>query len=292
MQPWPEIGAQIAAATGHMFAVTGVRAIGGGCINQTYRIDNGTQRYFVKLNDSGSLAMFEAEVAGLLEIRQANAIRVPVPICHGENNQVAWLVLEYLELGGHGKASDLGEQLAMLHRSAAKQFGWFRDNTLGQTPQINTQASDWVDFWRVRRLQYQLDLAATNGFHGKLQQLGEQLLCDLDKLLPKSPQLPSLLHGDLWGGNYAYDQSGNPVLFDPAVYYGDREADIAMTELFGGFSADFYAAYRYNYPLDSGYNTRKVVYNLYHILNHLNLFGSSYRHQAEHMMGWLLAEIR
>lgn len=292
MQPWTEIGTQIAAATDHMFAVTGVCAIGGGCINQTYRIDNGTQRYFVKLNDSGSLAMFEAEAAGLLEIRQANATRVPVPICHGQNDQAAWLVLEYLELGGHGKASGLGEQLAMLHRSTAKQFGWLRDNTLGQTPQINTQTSDWIDFWRVQRLQHQLDLAATNGFHGKLQQLGEQLLRDLDKLLPASPPLPSLLHGDLWGGNYAYDQSGNPVLFDPAIYYGDREADIAMTELFGGFSADFYAAYRYNYPLDSGYNTRKVVYNLYHILNHLNLFGSSYRHQAEHMMGWLLAEIR
>lgn len=292
MLPWHEIGIQIAAATNGSFTVKETHTIAGGCINQAYRISDGLQRYFVKLNDPGGFAMFEAEAAGLMEIHQSNTIRVPQPISYGQNEDAAWLVMEYLALAGRGKASDLGIQLAALHRCTAKQYGWLRENTIGQTPQINTYNSDWIDFWRSQRLQYQLDLAKAKGFHGRLQSLGEQLLIDLDKFFPASHPLPSLLHGDLWSGNYAYDQSGNPVLFDPAVYYGDREADIAMTELFGGFSTDFYSAYRCNYPLDSGYNTRKVVYNLYHVLNHLNLFGSSYRHQAEQMMSWLLAEIR
>ena len=292
MQPWLEVGAQIAAVTNSDFTVKEAQAIGGGCINQAYSISDGSQQYFVKLNEPGALTMFEAETTGLKEIHQTHAIRVPQPVCYGKNDKAAWLVLEYLVLTGRGKASELGMQLAALHRITAEQYGWFRDNTIGQTSQINTGSPSWIEFWRRHRLQYQLDLAKANGFHGKLQQLGEQLLVDLEKFFSSYSPRPSLLHGDLWSGNYAYDQSGNPVIFDPAVYYGDREADIAMTELFGGFSTEFYSAYRCDYPLDSGYNTRKVVYNLYHILNHLNLFGNSYRHQAEQMMSWLLAEIR
>lgn len=292
MQPWFDVGAQIAAVTNSGFTVKEAQAIGGGCINQAYSISDGSQKYFVKLNEPGALSMFEAEATGLLEIHQTHAIQVPQPVCYGKNDKAAWLVLEYLVLTDRGKASDLGMQLAALHRVTAEQYGWFRDNTIGQTSQINTGSPSWIDFWRRHRLQYQLDLAKANGFHGKLQQLGEQLLIELEKFFTSHSPRPSLLHGDLWSGNYAYNQSGNPVIFDPAVYYGDREADIAMTELFGGFSAEFYSAYRCDYPLDSGYNTRKVVYNLYHILNHLNLFGNSYRHQAEQMMSWLLAEIR
>ena len=294
MHSWNSISAQISAATHTSFQVKESRSIGGGCINQAYRISDGSQHFFVKLNASGSLDMFAAESAGLEEIRQSAAIRVPQPICYGCNDEIAWLVLEYLNLNqnSRGKSSDLGEQLAAMHRVTSPQYGWYRDNTIGQTPQINSQSSNWIAFWRTQRLEYQFKLAQRNGFAGKLQNLGEQLLSDLDKFFPNVSPSPSLLHGDLWGGNYAYDDKGNPVLFDPAVYYGDRETDIAMTELFGGFPADFYSAYRYNYPLDSGYNIRKQVYNLYHILNHLNLFGGSYRHQAEHTINTLLAEIR
>ena len=294
VQAWHEISRQISAATNCQFKVRGTDAIGGGCINQAYRITDGAQRYFVKLNSPGSLAMFEAESAGLMEIHLSHTIRVPLPVCYGQNNQAAWLVLEYLDFNTtpRGKASDFGIHLAAMHRTVSSQFGWIRDNTIGQTPQINTASSDWIDFWKMHRLGYQLDLAKTNGFNGKLQKLGEQLLSDLDKFFSGVTPSPSLLHGDLWSGNYAYDDAKNPVLFDPAIYYGDREADIAMTELFGGFPVDFYSAYRCDYPLDSGYNIRKTVYNLYHILNHLNLFGSSYRHQAEQMMDQLLAEIR
>jgi len=294
MPAWDQIGEQISTTIGSHFKIKDTRTVSGGCINQTYCIANGAQRYFVKLNSPGSLAMFEAEAAGLMEIHQSHTVRVPLPVCYGHADHAAWLVLEYLEIntGARGKASDLGIQLAAMHRTAAKQFGWIRDNTIGQTPQINTASSDWIDFWKMHRLGYQLDLAKTNGFNGKLQKLGEHLLIDLDEFFSGVTPSPSLLHGDLWSGNYAYDEIGNPVLFDPAVYYGDREADIAMTELFGGFPTDFYSAYRYDYPLDSGYNVRKVVYNLYHILNHLNLFGGSYCHQAEQMMDRLLAEIR
>lgn len=293
MHAWHDISAQISAVTNAHFTVKESRSIGGGCINQTYCITDGAQRFFVKLNTPGNLSMFEAEAAGLMEIHRSETLRVPLPICYGQNDQAAWLVLEYLDLnsGMRGKAADLGKQLATMHRTTSKQFGWVRDNTIGQTPQINTPSSDWVNFWRTQRLGFQLDLAKTNGHNGKLQKLGEQLLINLDKFFSDASPLPALLHGDLWGGNYAYDGNGNPVLFDPAVYYGDREADIAMTELFGGFPADFYSAYRYDYPLDSGYNIRKLVYNLYHILNHLNLFGSSYRHQTEQTINTLLAEI-
>ena len=294
MHVWHDISTQISAATNAYFTVKESRSIGGGCINQAYCITDGAQRFFVKLNTPGNLSMFEAEAAGLMEIHRSETLRVPLPICYEQNDQAAWLVLEYIDLnsGMRGNAADLGRQLAAMHRTTAKQFGWVRDNTIGQTPQINTPSSDWVNFWRTQRLGFQLNLAKTNGHNGKLQKLGEQLLINLDKFFPDASPLPALLHGDLWSGNYAYDGNGNPVLFDPAVYYGDREADIAMTELFGGFPADFYSAYRYDYPLDSGYNIRKLVYNLYHILNHLNLFGSSYRHQTEQTINTLLAEIR
>jgi len=291
---WLGISTQISAVLGKTYTIQESDPIGGGCINQAYRVSDGRLHFFVKLNSPRNFPMFEAESAGLQEILQSGTIRVPQPVCHGKDGQNAWLVLEYLNLnkGANSHGSDFGEQLAALHRITSPQFGWHRDNTLGTTPQINTVCADWTEFWRMQRLGYQLDLAKSNGFNGKLQQLGEQLLVNLEKFFSGTTPLPSLLHGDLWSGNYAYDGDGSPVIFDPAVYYGDREADIAMTELFGGFPPDFYSAYRYNYPLDSGYNIRKSVYNLYHILNHLNLFGGSYLYQSEQMMSRLLAEIR
>lgn len=293
MHTWHEISSQISVVTNEPFKIKESQVIYGGCINQAFLIKDKSQCYFVKINTSESISMFEAEAAGLMEIFKSHTLRVPLPICFGRNENRAWLVLEYLNIhrGSHGSAAELGIQLAAMHRITASQFGWIRNNTIGKTPQINTISSDWVHFWRTYRLGYQLNLAKNNGFGGELQKLGEKLLTNLNKFFLDVKPSPSLLHGDLWGGNYAYDEMGNPVLFDPAVYYGDRETDIAMTELFSGFSSDFYSAYQNDYPLDSGYNLRKIVYNLYHILNHLNLFGSSYRHQAEQMMNILLSEI-
>ncbi|MBA2658706.1 MAG: fructosamine kinase family protein [Nitrosospira sp.] len=292
--PWIDIAAQISLATEMPFVAEKISSIGGGCINETYRIEGNGQRFFVKLNIADGLDMFAAEAAGLLEIYGSRTLRAPIPVCWGKNRFKAWLVLEYLAMGGFSAAdaAALGSGLAAMHRLSSEKFGWERENTIGATPQINELSSDWVSFWRKFRLGYQLKLAHVNGHTGKLQTQGEQLMAKLESFFPGPKPAASLLHGDLWSGNYGFDSAGQPVLFDPAVYYGDRETDIAMTELFGGFSAVFYAAYREAYPLDPGYATRKTLYNLYHILNHLNLFGGGYLHQAEQMMSRLLAEIR
>ena len=293
MLPWADITAQISISTGLPFAMEKTASIGGGCINETYRIEGSGQQFFVKLNDVDSLAMFEAEAAGLHEIHRSRTLRVPVPVCWGRNKSKAWLVLEYLEMGNVSSsgAAALGARLAAMHRVSSEKFGWMRDNTIGATPQINSYSSNWIQFWREQRLGYQLQLAQVNGYTEKLETQGEQLLARLDSFFPGAEPVASLLHGDLWSGNYSFDRAGQPVLFDPAVYYGDRETDIAMTELFGGFPATFYAAYREAYPLDPGYSTRKTLYNLYHVLNHLHLFGGGYLRQAEQMTGRLLAEI-
>jgi fructosamine-3-kinase len=181
----------------------------------------------------------------------------------------------------------LGDQLAALHRATESRFGWHRGNTIGSTPQSNEWHEDWIVFYRERRLRVQIDLAARR-MGAPLRQLGETLMERLPEFFQDYRPAPSLLHGDLWSGNVATMREGDPVIFDPAVYYGDREADIAMTELFGGFSADFYAAYRRAWPLDPGYETRKSLYNLYHVLNHFNLFGGGYGMQAQQMMQRLL----
>lgn len=293
MTHWPEIAADISSATHTVFNVSQVVEINGGCINEAYCIADDNQRFFVKLNSADQLSMFEAEAAGLNEINLSHTLRVPGPICWGKNDRHAWLVLEYLEMKPSQKnnAAALGSGLAAMHKFCGKLFGWQRNNTIGVTLQLNSPSSSWIEFWRENRLGYQLQLAKSKGYTGKLQNLGERLMAELDTFFTGAVPAASLLHGDLWSGNYSFDATGQPVLFDPAVYYGDREADIAMTELFGGFPTAFYAAYQEAYPLDAGYETRKTLYNLYHILNHLNLFGGSYLHQAEHMANKLLTDI-
>lgn len=282
---------RIGAATGAAFSVASRRPVGGGDINQAEMwLGRDGRRFFVKLNRAERLAMFEAEAEGLDEILGAGAIRAPRPVCSGVDGGRAFLVLEFLELDSHGDGADLGRRLAAMHRHTQARFGWHRDNTIGATPQINDRLDDWVEFLRLRRLGYQLDLARRNGAPSRLIDRGERLLADLDAFFSGYAPAPSLLHGDLWGGNTGFAQ-GEPVLFDPAVHYGDREADIAMTELFGGFPAAFYAAYREAWPLNAGYESRKTLYNLYHVLNHYNLFGGGYAGQAERMIGSLLGQV-
>ncbi len=296
MTLWQYIEQQIGQYSGEPFSASTRHSVGGGCINDAWRLADGQRCFFVKLNDAGQLAMFEAEADGLRELAAARAIRVPEPLVSGVADGQAFLVMEDLELGGSGAeirpAARLGEQLAALHRHYGERFGWVRDNTIGATPQINTESDNWPAFWREQRLGFQLQLAARNGYGGRLQQLGEQLQARLGGLFDGHSPQPSLLHGDLWGGNWAVCHDGEPAIFDPACYYGDREADIAMTELFGGFGSDFYAAYNAAWPLEAGYPVRKTLYNLYHIINHLNLFGGGYGSQAEGMMQRLLAELR
>ena len=264
--------------------------MGGGCINTAVRLTDGKQQWFVKLNQASRLDMFEAEADGLRELSDAGAIRVPRPLCTGTTSGQSYIVMEYFPLGGSGASALAGEQLAALHRRQAESFGWKRDNTIGATHQPNQWTADWVDFWREQRLGFQLAEAARNGLGSDLQRLGEELLERFPALMDHAP-IPSLLHGDLWGGNLGYDRDGNPVIYDPATYYGDREAEIAMTELFGGFGAAFYDAYNSLWPLDPGYRTRRTFYNLYHILNHANMFGGGYVGQARRMMEQLLAAL-
>jgi fructosamine-3-kinase len=267
--------------------------VGGGCINNASTISDGSHTFFVKTNQAESLAMFAAEAEGLKEIAASKSIRVPHLIAYGQHQANAYLILEYIPLRSGSIRSQrlLGEQLAKMHGKTQAQFGWRRNNTIGSTPQINTLNDNWVQFWAQHRLGFQLELAARNGYRGELQHKGETCLQNLPQWLAGYQPPASLLHGDLWSGNIAFDTAAHPVLYDPAVYFGDREADLAMTELFGGLSQDFYAAYREHWPLDDGYRWRKTLYNLYHIINHLNLFGGAYRDQAIQMMNTLLKEL-
>jgi protein-ribulosamine 3-kinase len=293
MPLWTAISQHIASATGKPFHARHPRSVGGGCINSAYIIDDGQGAFFVKVHAADKVAMFEAEAAGLTEIVATRTLRAPHPICHGVAEDRAYLVLEYIDMqnGDSRSAEHLGEQLAAMHRVSAPRFGWRMDNTIGATPQINTWTEDWITFYTEHRLRFQLDLAARNGYC--LQTPGAQLIECLPAFFDTYRPPPALLHGDLWGGNWGTDNQGKPVIFDPALYYGDREADLAMTELFGGFPPRFYAAYAAMYPLDvGGYAVRKILYQIYHVLNHFNLFGGDYGQQAERMIGRLLAEVR
>jgi protein-ribulosamine 3-kinase len=290
--PWTEIERNIAEASSAAFHIEQRTAASGGDISAAWVVSGSSARYFVKTNDAARSTMFEAEAAGLEALRGAGAMRVPKPICHGSDHEASWIVLEHVVLRPRSGATDaaLGTQLAALHRCPSERYGWHRDNAIGSTPQINTGSNDWPAFWRDQRLAYQLGLARKMGYGGKLQSQGEKLLEAVPRFFAGYTPPPSLLHGDLWSGNAAADEFDAPVIFDPAVYYGDREADIAMTELFGGYSPSFYAAYRQTWPLDSGYAVRRTLYNLYHVLNHLNLFGGGYLRQAEGMIAELLAQ--
>lgn len=290
---WAAVAAAISRATGAPFQVRSSQAVGGGCINSAVLLADKDRRFFVKTNNAARSAMFAAEAEALEELRRARAVRVPEPVCHGVDGDRSFLVLEYLDLEPlEGAAPErLGRALAALHRVTRSQFGWNCDNTLGSTPQPNTPTDDWVEFWRVRRLGVQLELAGRNGYGPRVTAKGERLAHRLDRLLGGHRPAASLLHGDLWAGNAAAT-GGEPVIFDPAVYFGDRETDLAMTELFGGFPTVFYDAYREAWPLDPGYAVRRVLYNLYHVLNHVNLFGGGYLGQAERMLDRLLAEVR
>lgn len=292
MTLWAEISKCIGDATGAPFGIAGRRHIGGGCINNAVVIEDAQREFFVKHNDAGYLDMFQAEAEGLAALAATAELRIPKTVGSGVADGSAYLVLEFIDLDRAAERPDLlGLGLAALHRHTHTQFGWRRDNYIGKTPQRNAVNSDWATFWRDARLVPQFKLAESGGQRGRLLDHGQKLLADMEVFFRDYRPQASLLHGDLWSGNYAYDTGGKPVLFDPAVYYGDRETDIAMTELFGGFPPSFYAAYRDAWPLDAGYRVRRGLYNLYHVLNHLNLFGGSYAVQAERMSAALLSEI-
>lgn len=288
-----ELSAAMGAAMGVRLQPRPAGRAHGGSINECYRWESNFGSLFVKVAAVERRAMLEAEAVGLEELRRAAAVRVPRVLGVGVHADHSWLALEWIQLGARTAEAEaaLGERLATQHRSTAPAFGWYRDNTIGSTPQVNEWTSDWVAFFRDHRLRYQLDLVGKKGHGERLLRRGEQLLERVGGLFTTYRPEPSLLHGDLWGGNWGVDEGGEPVIFDPAVYYGDREADLAMTRLFGGFGPPFYAAYEAAAPLDAGARARADLYNLYHVLNHLNLFGSGYSGQALALVERLLAEL-
>lgn len=286
---WTDISAQITEVTKKEFSISNRRSVSGGCINQGYAVGDGDRTYFVKVNQASQFAMFDAEALGLQQMLETATIRVPKPVGRGIASESAYLVLEWLELGRGDTESweEMGRCLAAMHRCTASDFGWDRNNTIGSTPQINSWTADWAEFYAQHRLGYQFQLAKQRRGYFPQQ---EKLLTAIPQLLAHQPQ-PSLVHGDLWAGNAACTTKGEPVIFDPAVYFGDREVDIAMTELFGGFPEAFYRGYNQVWPLDAGYERRKTIYNLYHILNHFNLFGGGYSSQANRMIEEILGGI-
>jgi fructosamine-3-kinase len=268
--------------------VQGTRALGGGCINNALRLDTARQSYLLKWHPDPLPDMFQTEAHGLKLLADAAAVRVPA-VLHAANasgERPAYILMEWLE--GSGSATSaaaqatLGQQLAALHRSSADAYCLDRDNYIGTTPQYNGWDIDWIPFFRERRLRPQIELAARNGYlPTSRRQVLERVLDRLDDWLGGVARQPALLHGDLWGGNIIPGPGGSPALIDPAVYYGDREAELAYTQLFGGFGAEFYRAYQEAWPLEPGYDERRDLYNLYHLLNHLNIFGTSYAGSVE-----------
>ncbi len=272
---WAGIGQAITEATTQAFAPNHAEPIQGGWINEARVLSDGEQRYFIKLNEAACAGMFAAEAAGLKIMAHTRAVRVPKVITHGLVAGRSFIVLEYLTLYRPGPSAEkrFGKALAAMHRHTTTRFGLDFDNTIGSTPQQNNWREDWPTFYLEQRLQPIFQLAASK--YPDLENYFAPLARKLPEYFSNYQPQPSLVHGDLWSGNWSADEHGQPVLYDPALYWGDREVDLAMTELFGGFSEAFYQAYEKAWPLDSGYVRRKALYQLYYYLNHIYLFGEN-----------------
>jgi len=261
-------------------------AQGGGCIADSQLITSSSGKaYFLKQGFSNG--MFKNEANGLREIERSGSIRTPNIIVVEDN----FLLLEFITQGLKTKEAmyDFGCDLALMHKFLGKSYGFYEDNFIGANPQINTESDSWGDFYFNNRLKYQYQQAEQNGYvTPELKRKFLQLEKIFHFIIESSAEPPSLLHGDLWGGNYLIDENKKAVLIDPAVYYGHREADLAMTKLFGGFSTEFYEGYQHTFPLNEGFQYREKIYLLYHVLNHLNLFGRGYYSQTISLIDFYL----
>jgi len=289
---WQVVRQLLVERTGQNINRLEASPVSGGDINRAYRLSDGSRHFFVKINDIDRLPMFEAEMHGLNEIRDSDSIRCPQPIGCGVTGTFAFIVMEYLDLAGSMDEIRFAQQLAKMHLCLQHQFGYPIDNTIGSSPQPNTYDQDWVRFWQQQRLGFQLSLVKKNGSSSELFDTGMRLNQQVGSFFNNYSPIASLLHGDLWSGNQGADSDGNPVIYDPACYYGDHEADLAMMELFGRPQRQFFAAYNDVFPIDPGYVQRRELYNLYHILNHATLFGSAYVSQASRMIQNLLAQVK
>lgn len=265
--------------------IKSAQRVSGGSINKAARIEIADiGPCFLKWNRSAESDMFAKEVHGLQLLQSAGSgLQIPKSVLEGHTaDKIGFLVLEFIREGSahDDSAREFGHKLARLHSVRNSRFGLNEDNYIGRLPQSNTPHHEWVDFFIAERMEPQLSMAINTG---KLESSAKRSFKNMYKKLPEifPKEEPSLLHGDLWGGNYFYDESGQPVIYDPAVYYGHREIELAFTYLFGGFSPDFYSAYSVSLPLESGFQERKNIYNLYPLLVHTNLFGGSYARQVE-----------
>lgn len=255
-------------------------SVGGGCIaNACIITTESGNKYFVKSYGSSN-EILRNEANGLKELARAKAIRIPKVIVLDDD----FLLLEFIEQGKRNKnfSADFGHQYAQMHRVKGEKYGFFENNFIGSNPQINLPKRDnWIEFFWQSRLLYQYQLAEHNHFVDlELKNSFMKLEKTFSSIVSGTEEPPTIMHGDLWGGNYMIDSSGSAVLIDPAVYYGHREADLAMTKMFGGFDSDFYQAYNEEFPLIEDWEYRIDLYMLYHVMNHLNLFGSGYYSQV------------
>lgn len=292
---WTELAVKISNQLEQELEIHTANSISGGDISQAYKLHTNLGNFFLKLNGVGHYDMFRAEMLSLQQIAASNSILVPQAIASGTFKNHSWLLLEFVEMTSRGDDFQRGRDLALLHHhlnDSAKPFGWQEDNFIGLTPQRNDWHSNWSDFYGEMRLRPQLEMAQERGMSSKVADNGYHLIEKLDFWFDNYQPKASLLHGDLWGGNSAFNIDGDAMIFDPASYYGDHETDIAMTELFGGFSPAFYDGYQDVFPLDKDYQSRKTLYNLYHVLNHYNLFGGHYQQQADNMISTLLAQAK
>lgn len=278
---FPSLEAAVAGCFGRGVTITRSTALSGGDINEARRLSlSSGEEVFVKSNTAANRAFFAAEEQGLRAIAATHTIRTPAVLGRGVDERRSFLLLELVRSGPRDRRfwERFGQQLAAMHRADTSAlvpgFGFPADNFIGASPQYNSPRERWTDFFRDCRLAPQI-ARAERWFDNRTLERFQRLLSRLETLLPE-PEAPALLHGDLWSGNFLTGPDGQAWLIDPAVYVGHPEADLAMTELFGGFAPAFYAAYREANPLAPGYAQRRDLYNLYHLLNHLNLFGGGY----------------
>jgi protein-ribulosamine 3-kinase len=263
-----------------------VTPVSGGSINLTARVDTNAGLFFMKVNDAFKFpGMFEKEAEGLDKLRSANCFIIPKLIHIGEEDGQAFLLMEFIE--SRAKSTNFwknfGVSLATLHRNENEKFGFSSDNYIGSLRQSNRQHNKWIDFFIEERIEPLLKKAANTGLLNDTDNKNfQRLFQKLDNFIPPSP--PSLIHGDLWSGNFMSDYKGEPSIFDPAVYYGHREMDLAMTRMFGGFDPEFESSYNESYPLEPGFDERFEIYNLYPLLVHVNLFGGAYVSQVRQIL--------